>query len=140
MSQCIDRDKRLRELVGTDLPPDELERVARVDALLRITAARELERQGFSCLTPGSATAHHESPHTHGRSREYEPFRAWISGALDGGLSEFESIRMRDYVALRLLAGALCRARLLNAAAPSRPARCGRLSSSSGTSAQTGAV
>jgi len=72
MSQCMERDERLRELVGTDLPPDELERVARVDALLRIIAARELERRGFSSVTPGPVTARDESPHTPGRSREYE--------------------------------------------------------------------
>jgi hypothetical protein len=57
MSRRIDREKRLRELVDIDLPPDELRRVARVDALLRITAARELDGQGLSSLPPGSATA-----------------------------------------------------------------------------------
>jgi len=101
MSQCMERDERLRELVGTDLPPDELERVARVDALLRIAAARELERRGFSSVTPGPVTARHESPHTPGRSREYEPSRARISGALDGELSDLRRAQLPDQRAAR---------------------------------------
>jgi anti-sigma factor RsiW len=98
MSQCMSRDQRLRELIGIDLPSDELERLARVDALLRMTR-RPRSREARPLLPhPGSETAPGESTHTQGASRECEPSRVWISAALDGEVSEFESIRMREHV------------------------------------------
>jgi hypothetical protein len=58
-------------LIDTDVPADELERLARVDALLR-------------------ASVRTEAP--------CERTRAAISAALDHELSEFESIRVRKHV------------------------------------------
>jgi hypothetical protein len=63
--------QRLRELIDTDMPADELERLARVDALLR-------------------ASVHTEAP--------CERTRAAISAALDHELSELESVRVRKHV------------------------------------------
>ena len=74
MRQSPLRERRLRELIDSDLPAHELERLARVDALLRQSSAEA------------------------GRSRECERTRASISAALDHELSESESIRMREHV------------------------------------------
>ncbi len=71
MQQSQQCAPRLRELIDTDVPPDELERLARVDAPLR-------------------ASAHTEAP--------CEQTRAAISAALDHELSEFDSIRVRKHV------------------------------------------
>ena len=59
---------RLRELIDTDLPAHEFERLARVDSLLR-AAGRNCERT-----------------------------RASISAGLDNKLSELESTRMREHL------------------------------------------
>ena len=40
-------EQRLRELIDADLPPDELERLARVDALLRLAAVSSAVAAGF---------------------------------------------------------------------------------------------
>jgi hypothetical protein len=71
--------QQLRELIDTDLPPAQLERLARIDAVLRVAVARD--RDGAS-----------------------ERMRPSISAALDGELSELESIRMREHPSLRLVA------------------------------------
>jgi hypothetical protein len=72
------RCAQLHELIDADLPADELERLGRVDALLR-TVARADDRDQE-------------------RSRECERARASISATLDGELSEHELIRMRAHV------------------------------------------
>ena len=41
MRQSTRRAQRLRALIDDDLPVDELERLARVDALLRLAANRD---------------------------------------------------------------------------------------------------
>jgi hypothetical protein len=71
MQQSQQCAPRLRELIDTDVPADELERLARVDALLR-------------------ASVHTEPP--------CERTRAAISAALDHELSELESVRVRKHV------------------------------------------
>jgi len=45
MRQSPSCERRLRNLIGTDLPADELEQLARADALLRVTAARDCGRR-----------------------------------------------------------------------------------------------
>src|SRR5262245_1781424 len=44
MGQSAHRDQRLRELFDADLPADELERLAGVDALLRAVADQDRDR------------------------------------------------------------------------------------------------
>ena len=39
MRQSQPCERRIRQLIGTDLPADEFERLASVDALLRVAAA-----------------------------------------------------------------------------------------------------
>jgi Putative zinc-finger len=71
MQQSQQCAPRLRELFDTDLPADELERLAHVDALLRASVCTE---------APCERT------------------RAAISAALDHELSELESVRVRKHV------------------------------------------
>jgi hypothetical protein len=69
-------------LIGTDLPPDEVERLASVDALLRVAAACDRD----------------DAVATSGDGLDCKRMRGSISAALDGQLSELESIRMREHV------------------------------------------
>jgi hypothetical protein len=71
MQQSQQCAPRLRELIDPAVPADELERLARVDALLR-------------------ASVHTEAP--------CERARAAISAALDHELSELDSVRVRKHV------------------------------------------
>jgi len=71
MQQSQQCAPRLRELIGEGLPADELERLARVDALLRASARPE---------TPCERT------------------RAAISAAVDEELCELEAVRVRKHV------------------------------------------
>jgi hypothetical protein len=71
MQQSQQCAPRLRELIDTDVPADEFERLARVDALLR-------------------ASVRTEAP--------CERTRAAISAALDHEVSELESVRLRKHV------------------------------------------
>lgn len=71
MQQSQQCAPRLRELIDTDVPADELERLARVEALLRASIRTE---------TPCERT------------------RAAISAALDHELSELEWVRVRKHV------------------------------------------
>jgi hypothetical protein len=82
MNQSRAREQPLGELIDDDLPADELERPASVDALLRVAAARDRD----------------EAIVASGDGRECERIRASISAALDGELSELESIRTRKHV------------------------------------------
>jgi hypothetical protein len=81
MNQSRAREQPLGELIDDDLPADELERLARVDALLRIAAARD---QDDAIATSGDG--------------DCERTRLSISAALDGEPSELESIRVRKHV------------------------------------------
>jgi hypothetical protein len=71
MQQSQQGAPQLRELIDTDVPADELERLARVDALLRASNRTE---------TPCERT------------------RAAISASLDHELSELESARVSKHV------------------------------------------
>jgi Putative zinc-finger len=82
MNQSRAREQPLGELVDDDLPADELERLARVDALLRVAAARDRDEASVAS----------------GDGRDCERIRASISAALDGELSELESIRAHEHV------------------------------------------
>jgi Putative zinc-finger len=75
-------EQPLGELIDVDLPAGELARLARVDALLRTASARDRD---------GAIVAS-------GDGRDCERIRASISAALDGELSELESIRARKHV------------------------------------------
>ena len=82
MNKSRARVQPLRELIDDDLPAEELERLARVDAVLRIAAARDRD----------------EAIVASGDGRDCERIRASLSAALDGELSELESIRAREHV------------------------------------------
>jgi hypothetical protein len=72
----------LGELLDYVLPADEHERLARVDALLRVAAACDRD----------------DAIATSGDARDCERMRGSISAALEGERSELESIRMREHV------------------------------------------
>jgi NAD(P)-dependent dehydrogenase (short-subunit alcohol dehydrogenase family) len=79
MNQSRAREQPLGELIGDDdLPADELERLTRVDALLRIAAACDRD----------------DAIETSGDGRDRERMRGSISAALDGELSELELARI----------------------------------------------
>lgn len=64
----------LRELIDTDLPADELERLARIDALLREAAsAMARMKHRASCLEPGSAMALYERAVANESEPPHEP-------------------------------------------------------------------
>jgi hypothetical protein len=108
MGQSARCEQPLRELMDADLPADELERLARVDALLREAAA--LDQEEAATLSPrarfrdwrattGRSCTKVNSPARPTRdSRDCGYVRASISAALDGELSDLTSIRARDHV------------------------------------------
>jgi Putative zinc-finger len=114
MKQSAGCEPALRELIGTDLPAHELERLARADSLLRAAVRHSGHRVGRPPATGQSradSRAAGEDAHRSARdmnriyhragtrhSRDCERTRASISAALDCELPELESIRMREHV------------------------------------------
>jgi anti-sigma factor RsiW len=76
MGQSARCEERLLELVDGDLPTDEIARLARADAVLRLVAGGQRSEP-----------------------RDCARMRLWISATLDGELSELEAIRVREHVA-----------------------------------------
>jgi hypothetical protein len=101
-------EQRLRQLIGADLPAEQVERLAHVDALLRFAAdhdrvegARLLLREprcDSRPTTPRSCTRTNRYPRAGRESGICERMRLSISAALDGELSELEATRMRKHV------------------------------------------
>jgi len=77
MRQSQPCEQRLRQLIGTDLSADEVERLASVDALLRVAAACDRD----------------DAVPTSGDGLDCDRIRGSISAALDGELSELEPAR-----------------------------------------------
>jgi hypothetical protein len=95
-------EQRLRQLIGADLPAEQVERLAQVDALLRFAAdhdriegARPLLREPRCDSRPATARSY---PRAGRQSGICERMRLSISAALDGELSELEATRMRKHV------------------------------------------
>jgi hypothetical protein len=69
MRQSQPREHRLRQLIGTDIPADEVERLTRVDALLRLAADHDrVEGQVFCFALRVATRARRPSYANHGEA------------------------------------------------------------------------